>query len=176
MEWVHCHIARRPVSPAELLKDVPRSVSEIIVKLLAKTAEDRYQTAAGLERDLRRCLAQWEAERRIDPFPLGEQDRPASELFASYTKYAESGEINSTVDDQAAVVAKIESIYAGREAVTIDHLDGLTVDARVWWFNVRASNTEPLLRLNVEAEDEATMESVRDEVLSLITGVPVPAE
>ncbi len=107
---------------------------------------------------------------------LGEQDTPASELFASYTKYAESGEINSTVDDQAAVVAKIESIYAGREAVTIDHLDGLTVDARVWWFNVRASNTEPLLRLNVEAEDEATMESVRDEVLSLITGVPVPAE
>jgi phosphomannomutase len=107
---------------------------------------------------------------------LGEQDRPAGELFASYTKYAESGEINSTVDDQAAVVAKIESIYAGREGITIDHLDGLTVDARVWWFNVRASNTEPLLRLNVEAEDEATMESVRDEVLSLITGVPVPAE
>ena len=76
MEWVHCHIARRPVSPAERLKDVPRSVSEIIMKLLAKTAEDRYQTAAGLERDLRRCLAQWEAERRIDAFPLGQQDRP----------------------------------------------------------------------------------------------------
>src|SRR6266545_2300274 len=107
---------------------------------------------------------------------LGEQDTPASELFASYTKYAESGEINSTVDDQAAVVAKIESIYAGREGITIDHLDGLTVDARVWWFNVRASNTEPLLRLNVEAEDEVTMESVRDEVLSLITGVPVVTE
>ena len=76
MEWVHCHIARRPVSPAERLKDVPRSVSEIIMKLLAKTAEDRYQTAAGLERDLRRCLAQWEAERRIDAFPLGQEDRP----------------------------------------------------------------------------------------------------
>src|SRR5262245_15681841 len=76
MEWVHCHIARRPVSPAERLNDVPRTVSEIIMKLLAKTAEDRYQTAAGLERDLRRCLAQWEAERRIDVFPLGQQDRP----------------------------------------------------------------------------------------------------
>ena len=76
MEWVHCHIARRPVPPAERLKDVPRSVSEIIMKLLAKTAEERYQTAAGLERDLRRCLAQWEAERRIDAFPLGQQDRP----------------------------------------------------------------------------------------------------
>src|SRR6266498_4408146 len=76
MEWVHCHIARRPVSPAERLKDVPRSVSEIIMKLLPKTAEDRYQTAAGLERDLRRCLAQWEAERRIDAFPLGAHDTP----------------------------------------------------------------------------------------------------
>ena len=76
MEWVHCHIARRPVSPAERLKDVPRSVSEIIMKLLAKIAEDRYQTAAGLERDLRRCLAQWEADRRIEAFPLGQQDRP----------------------------------------------------------------------------------------------------
>src|SRR6266568_4631900 len=76
MEWVHCHIARQPVPPAERLKDVPRSVSEIIMKLLAKTAEDRYQTAAGLERDLRRCLDQWEAERRIDAFPLGAHDTP----------------------------------------------------------------------------------------------------
>ena len=76
MEWVHCHIARQPVPPAERLKDVPRSVSAIVMKLLAKTAEERYQTAAGLERDLRRCLAQWEAERRIDAFPLGQQDRP----------------------------------------------------------------------------------------------------
>src|SRR4029077_10093536 len=76
MEWVHCHIARQPVAPAERLKDVPRSVSEIIMKLLAKTAEERYQTAAGLERDLRRCLAHWEDEGRIGAFPLGQQDRP----------------------------------------------------------------------------------------------------
>jgi phosphomannomutase len=105
---------------------------------------------------------------------LGEQARPASELFAAYTRYSESGEINSQVDDQAGVVAAIEKTYAGREGVTVDHLDGLTVDARVWWFNVRASNTEPLLRLNVEAEDDATMESVRDEVLAQITGIPLP--
>src|SRR5262249_12677207 len=66
----------RPVSPAEWVKEIPTSVADIIMKLLAKTAEERYQTAAGLERDLRRCLAQWEAERRIDAFPLGAHDTP----------------------------------------------------------------------------------------------------
>src|SRR5262245_47649465 len=76
MEWVHSHIARQPVPPAERLMEVPRPVSAIIMKLLAKTAEERYQTAAGVENDLRRCLAQWEAERRIDDFPLGEHDTP----------------------------------------------------------------------------------------------------
>ena len=76
MEWVHCHIARQPVPPAERVKHVPAPVSAIIMKLLAKTAEERYQTAAGLERDLRRCLAQFEAEGRIDDFALGEHDTP----------------------------------------------------------------------------------------------------
>ncbi len=76
MEWVHCHIARQPVPPTERLKEVPGAVSAIIMKLLAKTAEERYQTAGGVERDLRRCLAQWEAEGRIDDFPLGEHDTP----------------------------------------------------------------------------------------------------
>jgi hypothetical protein len=76
MEWVHCHIARRPVPPAERRREVPGVVSAIVMKLLAKTAEDRYQTAAGLERDLRRCLAEWEAQDRIDDFPLGEHDTP----------------------------------------------------------------------------------------------------
>src|SRR5213592_2055655 len=76
MEWVHCHIARQPVPPGERLKGIPSPVSAIVMKLLAKTAEERYQTAAGLERDLRRCLAQWEADRRIDAFPLGAHDTP----------------------------------------------------------------------------------------------------
>jgi PAS domain S-box-containing protein len=76
MEWVHCHIARQPVPPIERLKDVPVTVSAIVSKLLAKTAEERYQTAAGLERDLRRCLAAWEAQHRIDAFPLGQYDKP----------------------------------------------------------------------------------------------------
>jgi phosphomannomutase len=102
---------------------------------------------------------------------LGEQDKPASELFAAYERYVASGEINSRVDDAAATVAAIEDTYGGRDGITVDHLDGLTVNAEKWWFNVRASNTEPLLRLNVEAGDAATMERVRDEVLALITGV-----
>jgi PAS domain S-box-containing protein len=75
MEWVHCHVARRAVPPAERLKEVPAAVSAIIMKLLAKTAEERYQTAAGLESDLMHCLAAWEAQRRIECFPLGEDDR-----------------------------------------------------------------------------------------------------
>jgi len=103
---------------------------------------------------------------------LGEQDKPASELFAIYERYVASGEINSRVDDAAATVAAIEDTYGDREGITVDHLDGLTIDAGQWWFNVRASNTEPLLRLNVEAADTATMERVRDEVLALITGAP----
>src|SRR5258706_7452956 len=74
MEWVHCHIARKPVPPTERLETVPAAVSAVILKLLAKNAEERYQTAAGLEHDLRRCLAAWEAQHRIDAFPLGQKD------------------------------------------------------------------------------------------------------
>ncbi len=76
MEWVHCHIARKPIAPAERLEGVSAVVSEIVMKLLAKTAEERYQTAAGLERDLRRCLAEWERHGRIEPFTLAENDQP----------------------------------------------------------------------------------------------------
>jgi predicted ATPase/signal transduction histidine kinase/GAF domain-containing protein len=73
MEWVHCHIARQPVSPSERAA-VPGPVSAIVMKLLAKTAEDRYQTAGGLTIDLRRCLMEWQATGRIEPFPLGVHD------------------------------------------------------------------------------------------------------
>jgi serine/threonine protein kinase len=76
MEWVHCHIARQLVPPVERLQKVPVLVPAIVSKLLAKTAEERYQTAAGLEHDLRRCLAAWETQHRVDAFPLGQQDTP----------------------------------------------------------------------------------------------------
>ena len=99
---------------------------------------------------------------------LGTDDGPLSTLLASYDRYAASGEINSTVEDQAGKVRQIREQYAGLE---LDELDGLTVQSpEGWWFNVRASNTEPLLRLNVEAPDAATMERVRDEALALIRG------
>jgi PAS domain S-box-containing protein len=75
-EWVHCHVARRPTPPAERLAGLPIAISAIIMKLLAKTAEERYQTAAGVEGDLRRCLAEWSRVGCIVPFPLGERDMP----------------------------------------------------------------------------------------------------
>jgi len=82
MEWVHCHIARKPAPPSERSENVPATVSAIIMKLLAKTAEERYQTAAAIESDLRRCLAEWERSSagaspyQIQEFPLGEYDTP----------------------------------------------------------------------------------------------------
>jgi phosphomannomutase len=91
-----------------------------------------------------------------------------SSLLEPYERYAMSGETNSTVDDQDATMAVVEEAYAGRPGVTLDHLDGLTVEHAEWWFNLRGSNTEPLLRLNVEAADRATMDNVRNEVLGLI--------
>jgi phosphomannomutase len=100
---------------------------------------------------------------------LGEQDGTLSQLLAQYTRYVASGEINSEVADQAAKVAEIRAAYGARDGVEIDTLDGLTVRlSPTSWFNVRASNTEPLLRLNVEAADEAAMASLRDELLALI--------
>ncbi|WP_214405803.1 phosphomannomutase/phosphoglucomutase [Pseudonocardia lacus] len=100
---------------------------------------------------------------------LGEQTGPLSALMASYGRYAASGEINSTVADQAGRVAALREAYAGREGVELDELDGLTVSLPDGsWFNVRASNTEPLLRLNVEAADDAAVSVLRDEVLAVI--------
>ena len=99
---------------------------------------------------------------------LAVTDRPLSALLEEFTRFSGSGEINSTVADQAAALAAVEKAYAGRGDVRVDHLDGLTVDHDDWWFNVRASNTEPLLRLNAEGKDEATMVRVRDDVLATI--------
>jgi phosphomannomutase len=99
---------------------------------------------------------------------LGEQDRPLSELVAAYSRYAASGEINSTVEDVAAVVDRVEGRFAPA-AVEVDRLDGLTVRLPgKRWFNLRPSNTEPLLRLNVEAPDRPAMEALRDEVLAVV--------
>ncbi|MFC4910471.1 phosphomannomutase/phosphoglucomutase [Actinomadura gamaensis] len=99
---------------------------------------------------------------------LGHQDGPLSALLAEYSPYVPSGEINSEVADQAAATARVREAFEGREGVTMDELDGLTVGTDTWWFNLRPSNTEPLLRLNAEADDEKTMAEVRDEVLAIV--------
>ncbi|CAB4695513.1 MAG: phosphomannomutase/phosphoglucomutase [Actinobacteria bacterium] len=91
-----------------------------------------------------------------------------SAVLRPYDRYVASGEINSTVEDSLSKMKEIELIYAAREGIEVDHLDGITISAAQWWFNVRASNTEPLLRLNVEAKDIVTMELLRDEVLGVI--------
>ena len=104
MEWVHCHIAKQPIAPAERLKSFPAAVSAIIMKLLAKTAEQRYQTAAGVERDLRRCLAEWETQRGIDEFPLGEQDTP-DRLRIPEKLYGRAHEVDTLLASFDRVVA-----------------------------------------------------------------------
>jgi phosphomannomutase len=103
---------------------------------------------------------------------LGSSPRPLSQLLAEYSRYVATGEINSEVADQAATTARIRAAFAGRPGLATDDLDGLTVSAPDWWFNVRPSNTEPLLRLNAEAADAATLAGIRDEVLQIITGDP----
>jgi predicted ATPase len=104
MEWVHCHIARKAVPPAERSKNVPAFFSAIIMKLLAKTAEERYQIAAGVESDLRRCLAEWETQGRIDEFPLGEHDTP-DRLLIPEKLYGRAQEIDTLLASFDRVVA-----------------------------------------------------------------------
>jgi len=99
---------------------------------------------------------------------LAETERPLSELLAEFDRYVLSGEINSEVADQVAITAEIEATYGVQDGITTDRLDGLTVSHADWSFNVRPSNTEPLLRLNAEGRDQETMERVRDTVLAQI--------
>jgi len=99
---------------------------------------------------------------------LGEGDVSLSTLLAPFNRYVSSGEINSTVSDAVAASKEIENQYGAMEGVTLDHLDGLTVTGDTWWFNLRASNTEPLLRLNVEATTAKEMADIRDAVLNTI--------
>src|SRR3984957_18232569 len=118
MEWVHCHIARRPLPPDVRVAGIPGPLSAIVMKLLAKTAEDRYQTAAGLAVDLRKCLTDWESHRGIEPFPLGADD--ASErLIVPEKLYGREHEIETLLGAFDRVVANgatelvLVSGYAG---------------------------------------------------------------
>jgi phosphomannomutase len=99
---------------------------------------------------------------------LGWQDGPLSSLLSAYARYQSSGEINSEVRDQQETTERVRAAFAGTDGVRMDDLDGLTVARDGWWFNLRPSNTEPLLRLNVEAPDEETLTDVRDQVLRIV--------
>ena len=99
---------------------------------------------------------------------LGESDQTISQLLAPFKRYVSSGEVNSKVADSARVIKVLREKYAALSEFKIDELDGLTVSTATWWFNVRASNTEPLLRLNVEADTATNMAAHRDELLALI--------
>src|SRR5258708_17574759 len=104
MDWVHCQIARQPVPPNERVADVPGPLSAIVMKLLAKTAEERYQTGAGVEADLRRGLAEWESHDRIDPFLLGAHD-VSDRLLIPEKLYARGREIGTLLASFDRVLA-----------------------------------------------------------------------
>ncbi|HXA76507.1 MAG TPA: AAA family ATPase [Candidatus Acidoferrales bacterium] len=103
LEWVHCHIARQPVAPADR-RTIPEPLSAIIMRLLAKNAEDRYQTAAGLVADLQRCLAQWQTHGRIDSFTLGADDL-SDRLLIPENLYGRKREVDTLLAAFARVVA-----------------------------------------------------------------------
>ena len=131
MELVHCHIARRPASPSERLRSLPASVSAIVMKLLAKTAEERYQTAAGAESDLRRCLAEWETRGDIHEFPPGEHDTP-DRLLIPEKLYGRTAEIET-------LRASFDRIAAGGrpELVLVSGYSGIGKSAVVHEFHRR---------------------------------------
>jgi serine/threonine protein kinase len=104
LEWVHCHIARQPITPIDC-SSVPETLSAIIMKLLAKNAEERYQTAVGLEADLRRCLAEWEVHGRIEPFTLGTDDS-SDRLLIPEKLYGREREVEALIAAFDRVVAQ----------------------------------------------------------------------
>lgn len=101
---------------------------------------------------------------------LGSQKGTLSKILKPYQRYFSSGEINSKVKDPGQIIQRISEIYSGKEGIEIDDLDGLTISSLHWWFNVRSSNTEPLLRLNVEASTQNKLDRLRQEVLDIIRG------
>jgi serine/threonine protein kinase len=125
MTWVHCHIARPPVPPSERVPTVPAQISSIVMKLLSKTAEDRYQTAAGVVADLQRCLVEWEAHRRIDLFPLGAHDA-SDRLMIPEKLYGRESQIETLLAAFDRVVA-----HGTSELVLVSGYSGIGKSALV---------------------------------------------
>jgi PAS domain S-box-containing protein len=136
MEWVHCHIARKPLPPSERSTNIPLPISDIIMKLLAKTAEARYQTAAGVESDLRHCLAEQELKGRIDPFALGQHDAP-DRLLLSEKLYGRAREIETLlasfdrmVKNGAAELLLVSGYSGIGKSSVVNELHGVLVPPR----------------------------------------------
>ena len=119
MEWIHCHVARQPVSPSKRVAAIPAQISAIVMKLLAKIGEERYQTAAGVEADLRRCLKDWASSERIDSFPLGAQDA-SDRLMIPERLYGREREIE-------ALLAAFDRVVSGgtTELVLVSGYSGI---------------------------------------------------
>ena len=138
-EWVHCHIARRPANPSERLAHVPTAVSSVILKLLAKAAEDRYQSALGVERDLRHCLAEWETQGHVHDFPTGRHDAPDRLMIPEklYGRESEVGTLLATFDRVAAGGGPelvLVSGYSGvGKSAVVNELQRPMVPARGWF-------------------------------------------
>jgi serine/threonine protein kinase len=137
MEWIHCHIARPPTPPSELTGGIPGPIEAIILKLLAKSPEDRFQTAAGLEADLRTCLTSWVAHRRIDPFPIGARDMP-DRLLIPEKLYGRKLAVDALVAafDRVAAHGRAELILVSGMAVSASP-PSLASSAN-WWCRPKA--------------------------------------
>ena len=125
MEWVHCHVARKPAPPRDRVETIPAAISNVVMKLLSKAAEERYQSAVGLEHDLRRCLDDWQRQRRIDDFPLGLNDTP-DRLLVPEMLYGRAREI-------AILLASFERTAGGAtpELVLVSGYSGIGKSAVV---------------------------------------------
>ena len=147
----------------EMLGEKPKATKCPAIEGIIKEADELIADIADPDTRDAGMLAALHTIAALGQTPVG---TTLSSMLAEYDRYAASGEINTEVADQAAVSARIKEAFATRGA--LDELDGFTIDAGDWWFNVRASNTEPLVRLNVEASDPELMVRIRDEALALI--------
>jgi PAS domain S-box-containing protein len=136
LEWTHCHIARTPAPPGEFAPEVPQTVSDIVMKLLAKLPEDRYQSACGLQADLDRCLAQWQASGRIESFPLGTEDVPerfhvphklygrgpeVEQLLGAFERTAATGQAALATVSGYSGIGKSSLVDALRKPIVVKH-------------------------------------------------------
>jgi predicted ATPase/signal transduction histidine kinase len=188
VEWVHCHVARAPVPPSEIVADVPETIARIILKLLEKTPEDRYQSARGLKVDLERCLEQWREHGRIEAFALGERDTTGrlqipQRLYGRETEIALLLEAFGRVASEGTPELLLVSGYSGiGKTALVRELGRPVVRARGFFISGKfdqykrdipyATITQAFRQLVQEilAESEAKLATFRKHLLSALGG------